>query len=492
MNGLAHLGRRQLVVGATSAIGLALAGPVAGSIPSGRARYRVTLIGIRPLRLSVEAELPMDGDRLGMASSYPAELSEMAGKGWTALIRNLVATDAAGRRLAVTPQGSAGWTLARSVNRVRLRYVVDFSIFQQAGWSSPRESAIVDSEHAILSCRALFITTAGMAGADVAIRTPDNWHAVAPWPALGTNRQRFAVNSVADLTENMLVLTSRPPEQLTSANFTMSIAAMGHWRPLQPMVRETLRTVLSLQTGMMGTRQRENYNVILLPTLETGGEAYRQSFAYSHENPSAGNRGIWANTLAHELFHYWNGSRLQGRDYSATQWFQEGFTEYVANLTLLVGRITGPDEFLAKLSTHVANYGRLTTSLEAIGNRKGPPLYSAGALVAFSFDAMIRASTQGKSSLGTFFRRLWLNSGEGTEKYAWADIQAALNAVAPGNWADYHERFIRGQERLPLADAFRQTGLQLSLPAVGNPRVSPSPVASSAAKAVWEGLNSRM
>jgi predicted metalloprotease with PDZ domain len=225
---------------------------------------------------------------------------------------------------------------------------------------------------------------------------------------------------------------------------------------------------------------------------ETGGEAYRQSFAYSHENPSAENRRVWANTVAHELFHYWNGSRLRGQDYSSTQWFQEGFTEYVANLTLLVGRIFGPDEFLGKLSTHVANYGRLTTSLEGIGNRKGPPLYSAGALVAFSFDAMIRASTQGKSSLGTFFRRLWLKTGEGAEKYAWADIQAALDAVAPGNWAEYHARFIRGQERLPLADAFRLAGLQLELPPAGSPRVSPSPIASSAAKAVWEGLNSRM
>ena len=488
----ALIGRRDLIVGATSAIGLALSGPAMGSDSGRRARYRLTLVGVRPLRLSVEAELPMAGNRLVMASSYPAELAEMVGKGWPALIRNLVATDSAGRRIPLMPQGSDGWTLASSTDQIRLRYVVDFSIFEQAGWSSPRESAVVDSEHAVLSCRALFITTEGLTGADVAIKTPNRWRAVAPWPSVGMNSQTFAVNSVADLTENMLVLTSRPPEQVTSAGFTLSIAAMGHWGPLAGLVRETMQTVLTLQTAMMGHRKTEHYSVILLPTSETGGEAYRQSFAYSHENPGSENRGVWANTLAHELFHYWNGSRLQGQDYSATQWFQEGFTEYVANLTLVVGRIVGPDEFLAKLSTHVANYGRLTTSLEGIGNRKGPPLYSAGALVAFSFDAMIRAATHGTDNIGTFFRRLWMNTGEGAEKYDWAAIEAALNAVAPGHWAEYHARFIRGQEPLPLADAFRLAGLQLRSPPAGGPLVSINPAATSAARAVWKGLNSRL
>ena len=492
MEGIAQIARRDIVVGATSAIGLALAGPAAGSVPGRQARYRVTLIAVRPLRFSVEAELPMDGNRLDMASSYPAELPAMAAGGWPALIRNLVAIDDAGRRLDAIRQGSAGWTLARSANRVRLRYMVDFSFFEQAGWSSPRESALVDREHAVVSCRALFITTTGMTGADVAVRTPDNWQAVAPWPPLGKNRQSFAVASLADLTENMLVVTSAPPEQAASAGFTISIAAMGHWRPLQRLVRETLREVLSLQTAMMGSRKREHYSVILLPTLETGGEAYRQSFAYSHENPSAENRAVWANTLAHELFHYWNGSRLQGQDYSSTQWFQEGFTEYVANLTLLVRGIIGPGEFLAKLSSHIANYGRLTTSLEAIGNSKGPPLYSAGALVAFSFDAMIRASTQGENSIGTFFGRLWLKTGEGARKYAWADIEAALMTIVPGDWGAYHARYIRGQEQLPLAEAFQMAGLRMHVPPTGAPYVAPDPDASPGAKAVWEGLKSRM
>ena len=375
---------------------------------------------------------------------------------------------------------------------MRLRYTVDLTTFQRAGWSSPRESALVDSEHVVVSCRALFITAEGTTGADVEIRPPDAWHAVGPWPALGAERRWFGVDRMADLTENMLVLTSQRPELVSVGGFTLSISAMGHWRPLRPLIRDTMRTILSLETGMMGTRQRENYSVILLPTAETGGEAYRQSFAYSHENPTAENRGAWANTLAHELFHYWNGSRLKGQDYSGSQWFQEGFTEYVANLTLLVGKIATTDEFRAKLEAHIANYGRLTTTLEAIGNRKGPPLYSAGALVAFGFDATIRNATQGKRSIGTFFRNFWLQTGGGERNYAWADIEAALNATVEGRWGEYFARYIRGQERLPLAETFHLAGLQVRLPDSGQPRITTNPSAPPAAKSLWEALNSRM
>ena len=208
--------------------------------------------------------------------------------------------------------------------------------------------------------------------------------------------------------------------------------------------------------------------------------------------PPAENLGIWANTLAHEIFHYWNYARLSGQDYAATQWFQEGFTEYVANLTLLVGKIASPGWFLAKLSEHISSYSRLTATLEAIGNHKGPPLYSAGALVAFSFDAMIRHATKGEHTIGTFFRRLWQYTHAGAKKYDWQDIEAALRATAPVDWQSYYDRYIRGTERLPVERSLGLAGLLLGRGNDGTPQVAEDQTASSDARRVWRSLKSNV
>lgn len=489
MMALSRMERREFLWGAPAAFGLALSAPTsAAPAPLRRGAYQVTLTSVRPLRFSVVADLPIAGDRLGMSDTYPAELPDMAGKGWPALVRDLAASDGAGRSIPLSPDGSAGWKLARPASgRVRLRYAIDFAIFEQAGWSSPLESAVTDAEHAVSCCRAFFITTPIMAGADVRFRTPPGWRAVPPWPAVNPVHQSFRAASTADLTENMAVFTSRPGSPVSAAGFTMAVTAMGHWAPLLPVVRETLRTIVGLEVGMMEDRRREAYNVILVPTIDTGGEAYRQSFAYAFANPTVENRAAWANTLAHELFHFWNASRLQGRDYAASQWFQEGFTEYVANLTLLVGKIVRPEDFLAKLASHVANSRRLTTTLENIGTHKGPPLYSAGALVAFSFDAIIRNATQGRRSIGTFFRNLWRQTGEGARKYAWPDIEAALRATAPGNWAGFYARHIRGPEKLPLEQTLGLAGLRLQ-----GSSVTTDLAAASTARLVWESLKLRL
>src|SRR5258705_7444939 len=142
--------------------------------------------------------------------------------------------------------------------------------------------------------------------------------------------------------------------------------------------------------------------------------------------PTRANRPVWGGTLAHEIFHYWNGWRLAGSDYTASQWFQEGFTEYASNVSMVSSSVIEPADFLRKLSDHVGNYQKLTTTLEAIGSHKGPPLYSAGALVAFSWDVLIRHATGGKRNIGDFFATLWRQTQQGHRPYEWKDIREAL------------------------------------------------------------------
>lgn len=467
---------------ATLALGAAAACAVSPVRAAGRApaaRYRVTLLGRSPIRFAVEAELPAVGERLTMGESWPAELPEMGRRGWPAVVTDLRASDTAGP-LALTERRNH-WTLDRPASGpVRLTYGVDLSVFEAAGWSSPLESAVADDDVFSVSGRALFITGTDVPS-EVRYLLPPGWRSVMPWSRKGA--ESYAVDAEARLKDNMLAFSRRPPLTVSSAGFALQVVAMGHWRPLEASIRDALARIVRRETAWIGWRGRDAFNVILTPMADSGGEAYRQSLAMAFEAPTVANRPDWANYLAHEIFHYWNASRLAGADYASTQWFQEGFTEYTANLTLLATTIASPDWFLGKLSRHVANAARLETTMENIGTRKGPPLYSSGALVAFAFDTAIRRATGGRRDLGAMLRNLWRITDDASRPYAWPDIRLALAATAPGDWEGFYQRHIRGAEKMPLERVLAEAGLKLE-----GGVVRTDPVANAAARAVWSGL----
>jgi predicted metalloprotease with PDZ domain len=461
---------------------LLAAQPAAGE--PGLAKYDVRLLRAEPPRLAVSATLPIDGQALEMGTSRPADIPELDAAGWPALVANLRVSrvsNAAGGSLKLTSAGAKGWLLEKPHSGpLRIEYEVDYQPLAARGWPAPREAAFADADHFVLLGRSLFITTPESGSASVTFNLPKGWQPVAPWNGTSVSPQ--------DLTENLLVFTRSKPEVMTAGGFRLFVTAMGHWQAVRPDVRAVLGPVIQHFVKLMGYDERESYSVVLLPILDRGGEAFRHSFAMSLDvPPSSANRSDWGNTIAHEVFHYWNGSRLRGADYPTSQWFQEGFTEYVANVAMAAG-MGDPDGFRKKLSNHVANYRKLATTLEGGGTRKGPPLYSAGALVAFSWDVMIREASGGKRNLGDFLRELWRRTDRGKRPWEWSDLQAALQATAPLDWQAFHGAYIRGDKPLPLAEIFAKAGLRLGQEEDGTPRVEPDPAASASAAALWKGL----
>lgn len=450
------------------------------------AAYRITLVDLDPLKFSVNADIPIDGKILEMDDTYPAELPEMAAKGWPALISNLSASDARGNKLNVSTATTHGWELSSALRtRLHLSYDVNFEPFASKGWTSPLESAFVDAENAIAAGRSVFITTLQVGPITVEIASPKGWIPIMPWLAVKGTKSQFAVRSKEDLIDNMLVFSRNKPDVVTAAGFKLQIVPMGHWRPLGTLVRKLLRTIISREVDLMHYKEKEIYDVVLLPISDEGGNAFRQSFVYCFDKPDPTNKAVWANTLAHEIFHYWNYSRLKGASYQNSQWFQEGFTEYVANLVTLKGKIIDADAFNNKLSQHVNNYRKLTTTLENYGTHKGPPLYSAGALVAFMWDLKIRKATGGKRNIGDMFRNLMIQTDSGQRKYTWTDIRAALQSTTEGDWEGFYQSYIRGHQPLPLDQLLPLAGLRINTLADGSERVSFDPAASAEARSLW-------
>ena len=188
------------------------------------------------------------------------------------------------------------------------------------------------------------------------------------------------------------------------------------------------------------------------------------------------------------MFHLWNGWTLRGADYMRTQWFHEGVTEYAANTAIAGSGLVDADWLRSKIARHVENSRRLTTTLEEIGNRKGPPLYSAGALVAFAWDVRIREASKGRYDLGDFFRELMRLTDGGRREYAWADLRAALEATAADDWEAFYQSYVRGDRRLPIEQALAAVGQRLVESSEGHVRVEADPGASKSAKRRWAGL----
>jgi predicted metalloprotease with PDZ domain len=417
-------------------------GPVA--FGSTAAKYDVRVISLSPPRVSVIATVPVAGDALEMSTSRPGDVPRLGKEGWPALVRNLRVEDEHGQTVALTNAGPKGWRFAAPhTGHLRVRYEVDYTLLAERQWPAQREAAFADNGHLVVVGRSLFITTPATTDSHVSFHLPKGWVAITPW-----NGQ--SATDPDDLRENLIAFSRSAPDEVDAQGFHVSVLSLGHWQSARGEVRRVLRGVIPELVRLIGFHEREHYVVVLLPLLERGGESFRRSFAMTvDEQPSRENSADWGNTIAHEVFHYWNGWRLRGADYASTQWFQEGFTEYAANISMLASGLIDEKTFRQKLAKHVENYARLTTTLEAPGTHKGPPLYSGGALVAHLWDGMIRHATGGRRTIADFYRELWKETDAGRLKYDWPRIASALNAVAPEDWEGFHRRYIEGSERLP-------------------------------------------
>lgn len=454
---------------------------VAGPAP-GLATYRIRVVSLQPLRLGVAATLPPTA-RLSMSATRPGDIEALDRRGWPAMVERLQARGADGRALALHDDGDSGWTLeSPSPAPVEVDYEVDASVLAAAGWPAPRESIHADAGHLVIAGRALFVTADGQGASRIEIEPPAGWHVAAPW---APSRGGFSAASIDELEDNLLALSREAPLHVDAGRFDVSVVAIGWNAPALAALRHVIAAAAPRYARTMPPAAESNYVVAVLPQREHGGESFRNSFAMNVEQaPTPAGVDTWGNMVAHEIFHYWNGWRLTGRDYASTQWFQEGFTEYTANRTLLQARLVGDDDFLRMLSKRLQDARKLQTPLDAPGTHKGPPLYGAGALVAFCWDARLHAKRRG---IGDLFASLWKRTRKGAEPYDWTTIRASLQALdASADWQSFHDRYIAGREPPPLQDALEALGLRLDPSAPADaPRIEFDPHADRAAKARW-------
>jgi predicted metalloprotease with PDZ domain len=410
--------------------------------------YTVTVASLSPPRVAVHATITVHGDTLRMERTRACDLPAICSAGWPALVEHLRATDSAGRPLAVTAAGPGGWVITEPHGRtVTIDYSVNYALLAQHHWPAPRETAYADSLLFYTVGRPLFIGT----GTDtVAVRfvLPQGFSASAPWPERGAD--------FATLANNGIVFSARSLPRVSAAKFTLDLALFGGWPTHEDTIRKVMGAHVRTFTRLLDDHEPGRYLATFLADSELAGEAYSNSYALSASPDSA--VATWSRLIGHELFHYWNGTRLRGADYTTSQWFQEGVTEYYAILSLARNHLITPAAALEQLARHRAAQREFHGSLAASGNRKNRPFYGTATLVAFLLDITIRDATANRRSLDDALRSLWKTFGATRTPYTQADITRVMSKTAGRDLKPFFDAYVVGDTTLPLDSAFARAG----------------------------------
>jgi len=242
--------------------------------------------------------------------------------------------------------------------------------------------------------------------------------------------------------------------------------------------------------ALFGARHYENYHFLLTLSDHIPSNGLEHHEASDNRGAERSltdetSKKVLGTLLSHEYVHSWNGKyrRPEGlvsgvsADYqppvdSDLLWVYEGLTEYYGDV--LGGRsgLRSPElyrENLALIAATMDNQaGRSWRSLEdtAVAAqllydgraewadwRRGVDFYSESELIWLEADTIIRQKTGGRKSLDDFARAFHGAPGGGpaVKTYRFEDVVAALNAIAPYDWAGFFRVRVRDvAPRAPL------------------------------------------
>lgn len=245
---------------------------------------------------------------------------------------------------------------------------------------------------------------------------------------------------------------------------------------------------LVAETGkLFGARHYEKYHFLLTLSDETahhGLEHHESSDNGAAEdmfdNPNSHN--LEADLLPHEFVHSWNGKyrrpaglvhlNFQQPMHGDLLWVYEGMTDYWGNILAARTGLRSPEQFRENLAYTAAmldhRAGRTWRPLQDTATsvqilfaaapewqnwRRSADYYPEGYLIWLEVDSIIRQQTGGRKSLNDFCR-LFEGPPSGPAKtitYNFDDVVAALNQVAPYDWAKFlRERLDSKSPHAPL------------------------------------------
>jgi len=257
------------------------------------------------------------------------------------------------------------------------------------------------------------------------------------------------------------------------------------------------RELVTQAVKLFGSHHYDHYDFLfsLSDTMGGNGTEHHQS---SEDGLDADYFTGWKDAapdrdlLAHEYAHSWNGKFRRPDDLwtpnfnvpmgDSLLWVYEGQTQYWGYVLTARAGMWSAQQFRDALAMTAANYERNrvgfqwrtledTTNDPTIARRSSLPYrswqmseeyYSGGQMMWLEVDAKLRALTGDRKSLDDFARAFFGvdNGSYVTKTYTFDDVVAALNGVAPYDWAGFLHAHVDVLNP-PLQDGLAATGWKL-------------------------------
>jgi predicted metalloprotease with PDZ domain len=298
----------------------------------------------------------------------------------------------------------------------------------------------------------------------------------------GRHVQRYDLGAANDAPVRLTTLAANPDDvQVDPDQLRLLRAMVAQTRKLLPTRHYThYDFMLALSDdlpGPGGMEQAQSSSDVLPPDYFRHNENYL----------------VDRDLLAHEFVHSWNGRYRQPADlWSATfnepmrgslLWVYEGQTEFWGRVLAARAGLRTKQETLDALAVGAANVlgqsGREWKSLQDSTNdpliAAGHPLswrdwqrredyYGEGVLLWLAVDAEIREKTHDTKSLDDFARDFFGGGKQGdmtTSTYTFSDVCAALQRIAPDDWATFLRSRLDTHDPAKVVDGLEHEGYRL-------------------------------
>jgi predicted metalloprotease with PDZ domain len=275
------------------------------------------------------------------------------------------------------------------------------------------------------------------------------------------------------------------------------VADAPKYLEMTPEQLKVHRALVTQAVKLFGSHHYDHYDFLfsLSDQLSGNGTEHHQS---SENGLGADYFTAWSDAapdrdlLAHEYTHSWNGKFRRPEDLwtpnfnvpmgDSLLWVYEGQTQYWGFILTARSGMWTQEQFRDAVAMDVANYERNregfqwrtledTTNDATAARRSSLPYrswqmsedyYSGGQMMWFAVDAKIRALTHDRKSLDDFAQAFFGvdNGSYVTKTYKFDDVVAALNGVAPYDWASFLHARVDALNP-PLASDFASTGWKL-------------------------------
>ncbi len=313
------------------------------------------------------------------------------------------------------------------------------------------------------------------------------------WQLATTEQQRGEVFEIPDQSRAVFFLGQLREQQLNLNGRQLRLAITGRWNFTDEQAARLVESIAREQSALMGglnPSEGEERFLITLAPYPIPLTGLRSSALTRHHtivmmlNPASDSTAGPARTLAHyarhlahEMFHYYLPGTLNVRE--NFDWFWEGFTRYVALVTLQRLKLISLREYLDALGdeyeVYAFNPARARLSLVAASPEKFANLanyelvYRKGMLVAGLYDLELRWQSEGKKNVVDVIRELY-------QKYARHGLEIGNREVlAELRRAGSFDRFIsddiEGTREIDLPAIIKTYGLVIERKPTSRPRI---------------------